>query len=51
MGLVLTFFGAGAVAWRAHDGTVRGVAGFIALVLVSLFLPNWRGRPRRWFWW
>jgi hypothetical protein len=51
MGLVLTFFGAGAVAWRAHDDTVRGVAGFIALALVSLFLPNWRGRPRRWFWW
>jgi hypothetical protein len=51
MGLVFTFFGAGGVALRAHDGAVRGVAGFIALALVGLFLPNWRGGRRRWFWW
>ena len=51
MGLVFTFFGAGGVALRAHDDTVRGVAGFIALALVSLFLPNWRGRRRRWWNW
>jgi hypothetical protein len=50
MGLVFTFFGAGGVALRAHDDTVRGVAGFVALALVSFFLPNWRGGRRRWFW-